>query len=145
MIPGFRPVLLLLAATPLAAQTPPVMVALPDSQHWAMEGQALTSEYLGRSCLLLDGGDATVKQVVFSDHASRHSGGHKREYPHRSLPDRWGRKPLSCKCSGWGSNPHGCFHPWDFKSHASASFATRAQLELHLVGAGEQHSPGGAG
>ncbi len=31
-----------------------------------------------------------------------------------------------CGCSGWGSNPHEDYSSWDFKSHASASFATRA-------------------
>jgi hypothetical protein len=67
MIPGFRSVLLLLAATPLAAQTPQVIVVPPDSQHWTLEGQARASEYLGRACLLLDGGEATVKQAVFRD------------------------------------------------------------------------------
>ena len=36
------------------------------------------------------------------------------------------RKPLKRKCRGWGSNPHGACAPQDFKSCASASFATSA-------------------
>jgi hypothetical protein len=33
---------------------------------------------------------------------------------------------LSYQCPGPDSNRHGDFSPWDFKSHASTNFATRA-------------------
>jgi hypothetical protein len=38
-----------------------------DSTRWALEGQAKPVEYLGRKCLLLDGGDATLKDFEMTD------------------------------------------------------------------------------
>jgi hypothetical protein len=56
-------VILLTGAAPLGAQT-----AVPlDSTRWILEGKAEVTEYLGRRCLMLDGGAATVKDVEFRD------------------------------------------------------------------------------
>ena len=57
----------LLAAAPLAAQTPKVLALPPDSTHWTLEGKAEVTEYLGRRCLMLDGGAATVKDFELHD------------------------------------------------------------------------------
>ena len=55
------------AAAPLAAQTPKVLALPPDSTHWMLEGKAEVTEYLGRRCLMLDGGGATVKDFELHD------------------------------------------------------------------------------
>lgn len=39
----------------------------PDSPRWQLEGQAKPTEYQGRKCLYLDGGGATVKDLVIED------------------------------------------------------------------------------
>jgi hypothetical protein len=39
----------------------------PDSPRWVLEGKASTADYLGRKCLLLDGGGATVKDFEMRD------------------------------------------------------------------------------
>src|SRR5215472_3989281 len=39
----------------------------PDSPRWELEGQAKPAEYLGRRCLYLDGGGATVKDFEMRD------------------------------------------------------------------------------
>jgi hypothetical protein len=38
-----------------------------DSPIWELEGQAKTADYLGRKCLMLDGGAATVKDLQLRD------------------------------------------------------------------------------
>jgi hypothetical protein len=44
-----------------------VLSLAPDSPRWTVEGKARTAEYLGRKCLALDGGAATVKDFVLRD------------------------------------------------------------------------------
>jgi hypothetical protein len=39
----------------------------PDSAHWDFEGQAEVKEYLGRRCIMLDGGAATAKGLELRD------------------------------------------------------------------------------
>src|SRR6201987_17524 len=39
----------------------------PDSPRWALEGEARVAEYLGRKCLFLDGGGATLRDFVLRD------------------------------------------------------------------------------
>ena len=39
----------------------------PDSSHWIFEGQANVTDYLGRRCIMLDGGAATVKDLDLRD------------------------------------------------------------------------------
>jgi len=39
----------------------------PDSPRWELEGQAKATEYLGRKCLYLDGGAATVNDLEMRD------------------------------------------------------------------------------
>ncbi len=39
----------------------------PDSPRWALQGQARLAEYLGRKCLLLDGGAAALKDFEMRD------------------------------------------------------------------------------
>jgi hypothetical protein len=39
----------------------------PDSPRWALEGEARVAEYLGRKCLFVDGGGATLKDFVLRD------------------------------------------------------------------------------
>jgi len=50
-----------------AFQTPQILALPPDSPRWLLEGRAKTAEYLGRACLLLDGGAATVKDFDMRD------------------------------------------------------------------------------
>ncbi|HEV7893364.1 MAG TPA: hypothetical protein VGP08_22295 [Pyrinomonadaceae bacterium] len=52
------------AAVPQAAQTLEVPA---DSPRWELEGQAKATEYLGRKCLFLDGGGATLKDFELRD------------------------------------------------------------------------------
>jgi hypothetical protein len=55
--------------TPLAAaaqSTGPLAVP-PDSSRWDFEGRAGVAEYLGRRCVMLDGGAATVKDLDLRD------------------------------------------------------------------------------
>ena len=39
----------------------------PDSPRWELEGEAKPAEYLGRKCLRLDGGEATLKDFAMRD------------------------------------------------------------------------------
>src|SRR5262245_5914618 len=39
----------------------------PDSPRWQLEGQARPAEYLGRTCLYLDGGAAIIKDLDMRD------------------------------------------------------------------------------
>src|SRR5437879_12077081 len=68
--------------------------------------------------------------VRLADHRVRHL----TRIRARARDDRvWG-ETLRGGCPGQDSNLHGSCLPWDFKSHASTSFATRARLSC----AGEQ-------
>ena len=67
-----RGLTLLLAATllipnPAGAQSAGVVALPPDSAHWLFEGRAEVTEYLGRRCIMLDGGAATVKDLDLRD------------------------------------------------------------------------------
>ncbi|HEY1251890.1 MAG TPA: hypothetical protein VGH97_11930 [Thermoanaerobaculia bacterium] len=56
------------AARAEAQSTAPQTLSLPpDSPRWELEGNAKATEYLGRKCLLLDGGAATVKDFELRD------------------------------------------------------------------------------
>ncbi|HEX3276706.1 MAG TPA: hypothetical protein VHR43_17760 [Gemmatimonadales bacterium] len=57
----------LLAPLTLAAQSAGTVTVPPDSAHWIFEGGAGVSEYLGRRCVMLDGGAATVKDLELRD------------------------------------------------------------------------------
>jgi hypothetical protein len=50
-----------------AALTPTPLSLPSDSPRWELEGQARAIEYLGRKCLLLDGGAASVKELEMRD------------------------------------------------------------------------------
>ncbi len=54
-------------AGPAAPRTGPTLSVPPDSPRWEFEGKAQPAEYLGRSCLLLDGGAAAVKDFEMRD------------------------------------------------------------------------------
>jgi hypothetical protein len=43
------------------------MTVPPDSSRWIFEGQAGVTDYLGRRCIMLDGGAATVKDLDLRD------------------------------------------------------------------------------
>ena len=67
-----RGLTLLLAATllipnPAGAQSAGVVALPPDSAHWLFEGRAEVTDYLGRRCIMLDGGAATVKDLDLRD------------------------------------------------------------------------------
>ena len=64
---GAALVSILASAPSLPAQTPAPRGIPLDSTHWTMEGKAEVTEYLGRRCLMLDGGGATAKDVTFRD------------------------------------------------------------------------------
>jgi hypothetical protein len=49
------------------ADTPSTLSVPPDSPRWELEGRASATEYLGRKCLLLDGGAAAVKDFEMRD------------------------------------------------------------------------------
>ena len=56
------------AAGPQTPQTPPQTLGVPaDSPRWNLEGQAKAAEYMGRKCLFLDGGAATLKDFEMRD------------------------------------------------------------------------------
>jgi len=68
--PGGNALLLaiaLLAPLPAGAQSAGVVTLSPDSAHWLFEGQAEVTEYLGRRCIMLDGGAATAKGLELRD------------------------------------------------------------------------------
>src|SRR5579863_1295603 len=56
-------------ASPLsrALQAPQSLSLPPDSPRWMLEGQTKLTEYLGRKCLFLDGGAASVKDFDLRD------------------------------------------------------------------------------
>jgi hypothetical protein len=65
-----RTSLFLVAAVPLfsfLAHAQQSVSVPPDSPRWQLEGQANPTEYQGRKCLHLDGGAATLKDLVLSD------------------------------------------------------------------------------
>ena len=49
------------------AQSAGAMALPPDSAHWVFEGKAEPTEYLGRRCIMLDGGAATMKDLDLRD------------------------------------------------------------------------------
>jgi hypothetical protein len=49
------------------AQPSPTLSLPPDSPRWELQGEAKATEYLGRKCLLLDGGAAIVKDLELRD------------------------------------------------------------------------------
>jgi hypothetical protein len=49
------------------SQTPPAVSVPPDSPRWELQGQAKPADYLGRKCLLLDGGAAVLKDFEMRD------------------------------------------------------------------------------
>ena len=55
--------------TPLAAaaQSAGPTAIPPDSSRWIFEGRAGITDYLGRRCIMLDGGGATVKDLDLRD------------------------------------------------------------------------------
>jgi len=53
--------------TAAAAQMAATLAVPPDSSRWIFEGQAGVTEYLGRRCVMLDGGAATVKDLELRD------------------------------------------------------------------------------
>ena len=59
--------LFLLASPRLAAQTSSRSAIPFDSPRWSMEGRAEVTEYLGRRCLMLDGGGATLNDAPLRD------------------------------------------------------------------------------
>jgi hypothetical protein len=59
--------LVLLFAPALYSQTPQTLSVPADSPRWDLEGQAKPAEYLGRKCLLMDGGAAVLKDFVLRD------------------------------------------------------------------------------
>jgi hypothetical protein len=56
--------IVLFAAARLHSQT---LLVPPDSPRWELEGKASVAEYLGRKCLLLDGGAASLKDFELRD------------------------------------------------------------------------------
>ena len=51
----------------LAASDAAVLSVPPDSPRWQLEGEAKPTEYLGRKCLLLDGGAAILNDFEMRD------------------------------------------------------------------------------
>jgi hypothetical protein len=49
------------------SQTPQALSVPPDSPRWEFDGQAKPTEYLGRKCILLDGGSAALKDFEMRD------------------------------------------------------------------------------
>ena len=49
------------------AQTPQTLNVPADSTRWELEGQAKAAEYMGRKCVYLDGGAATLKDFEMRD------------------------------------------------------------------------------
>ena len=60
-------VLLACAVESQAAQAPQKLSIAADSPRWDLQGQARTTEYQGRKCLLLDGGAAILKDFEMRD------------------------------------------------------------------------------
>jgi hypothetical protein len=59
--------LLFAAAARSQASQPQALSVPPDSPRWKLEGKASVTEYLGRKCLFLDGGAATLKGLEVRD------------------------------------------------------------------------------
>ena len=57
----------LLTPPTASAQSAGALVVPPDSSRWIFEGRAGVAEYLGRRCIMLDGGAATVKDLDLRD------------------------------------------------------------------------------
>jgi hypothetical protein len=57
----------LLTPTGAEAQSAGAVVMSPDSAHWLFEGNAEVTDYLGRRCIMLDGGAATAKDLELRD------------------------------------------------------------------------------
>jgi hypothetical protein len=57
----------LLVGAAVPAQTPQALAVPPDSPRWDLQGEAKVAEYLGRKCLLLDGGAAVLKDFEMRD------------------------------------------------------------------------------
>jgi hypothetical protein len=58
---------LLFSATICASQPEETLSVPPDSPRWDLEGKAQVSEYKGEKALLLDGGDAVLKDFEMRD------------------------------------------------------------------------------
>jgi hypothetical protein len=50
-----------------AARASETLALAPDSPRWELQGRAELADYLGRRCLFLDGGVATVKELLLRD------------------------------------------------------------------------------
>jgi hypothetical protein len=59
--------LVLLCRSAARAQTPQTLSVPADSPRWDLQGEAKPAEYLGRKCLLLDGGAAVLKDFEMRD------------------------------------------------------------------------------
>ena len=57
----------LLSSSLVLMQSSQTLSIPPDSPRWELEGQAKATEYLGRKCLYLDGGAATLKDLELRD------------------------------------------------------------------------------
>src|SRR5436190_12615246 len=49
------------------SQSPQDQSIPPDSPSWELRGQAKATEYQGRSCLYIDGGTATLRDLELRD------------------------------------------------------------------------------
>lgn len=63
-VPLVSAILLGTVSTILPAQT---LTVPADSQHWALDGRASVADYQGRRSLRLDGGSATLNDVIMRD------------------------------------------------------------------------------
>jgi hypothetical protein len=59
--------MLVAATAPLGAQAGQTLSVPADSPRWALQGEARPAEYLGRKCLLLDGGAAALSDFAMRD------------------------------------------------------------------------------
>ena len=59
--------LTILCVSTAHAQTPQTLSVPADSPRWDLQGQARVTEFQGRKCLFLDGGDATLKDFEMRD------------------------------------------------------------------------------
>lgn len=68
-LPSFLMVVVgvLLLTSMVHAQSSQTLSIPPDSPRWEFEGQAKATEYLGRKCLYLDGGAATLRDLEMRD------------------------------------------------------------------------------
>jgi hypothetical protein len=58
---------LFIAACAAHSQTPQTLAVPPDSPRWEFDGQAKPTEYLGRKCIVLNGGSAGLKDFEMRD------------------------------------------------------------------------------